>query len=121
MNIFVEGSDSACWQSPDGGKTWVSLGGQLTSAPSATTRGAIIDVFVRGTDGGVWTKQWTGSAWRGWFNLGGKVLSGTGPEAVTPDGTAIDLYVVGTDKRLYLATWNGTKWSAFKAVSEHIK
>ena len=121
MNIFVEGSDSACWQSTDGGHTWVSLGGKLTSAPTATTRGAIIDVFVRGTDGAVWTIQWTGSAWRGWFTLGGQVLSGTGPEAVTPDGTTIDLYVVGTDKRLYLKAWNGTKWSAWNAVAKSIK
>ena len=122
MNIFVKGSDDALWQSTDGGKTFpTSLGGTLTSAPSAITRGNVIDVFVRGSPDGVWQKQWTGTAWREWFNLGGQVLSGTAPAAVSPDGNTIDIYVIGADTRLYLKTWNGTKWSAWNAVAKAIK
>ena len=111
MNIFVKGSDDALWQSTDGGKTFpTSLGGTLTSAPTAITRGSVIDVFARGSPDGVFQKQWTGTAWREWFNLGGQVLSGTAPAAVSPDGNTIDIYVIGADTRLYLKTWNGTKW-----------
>lgn len=122
MNIFVKGSDDALWQSTDGGKTFpTSLGGTLTSAPTAITRGSVIDVFARGSPDGVFQKQWTGTAWREWFNLGGQVLSGTAPAAVSPDGNTIDIYVIGADTRLYLKTWNGTKWSAWNAVAKAIK
>ena len=122
MNIFVKGSDDALWQSTDGGKTFpTSLGGTLTSAPTAITRGSVIDVFARGSPDGVFQKQWTGTAWREWFNLGGQVLSGTAPAAVSPDGNTIDIYVIGADTRLYLKTWNGTEWSAWNAVAKAIK
>ena len=118
MDIYVKGSDNALWVSTDSGKTWASLGGILTSAPSAITRGSLItDVFVRGSPDGVYQKQWDGTKWRKWFDLGGAVLNGTGPAAVSPDGTKIYLYAVGSDKALWVKVWDGTKWIDWTTVS----
>jgi hypothetical protein len=121
MHIFVKGSDNALWHSNDAGKTWESLGGALTSAPTALTRGNVIDVFARGAPDGVFQKQWDGSKWRGWFNMGGQVLSGTAPEAVSPDGTAIDLYAIGSDKALWVKVWDGNTWIDWAPVAKAIK
>jgi hypothetical protein len=120
MDIFVKGSDNALWHSPDDGKTWTSLGGNLTSAPSAITRGTGMDVYVRGSPDGVYMKSWNGTAWSTWFNLGGQVLAGTGPAAYF-DGTNVTLEAVGVDKALYRKTWNGTVWSGWVAVAKVIK
>ena len=122
MHIFVKGSDNALWHSNNDGTTWESLGGDLTSAPTAVTRGSVIDVFVRGSPDGVYQLQWDGVAqWRGWFDLFGQVLSGTGPAAVSPDGKTIVLDVVGSDKALYRKTWDGTEWSEWVGVAKVIK
>ena len=123
MNIFVTGSDKALWHSPDNGKSWESLGGILTSAPTVVTRGSFIDVFACGSPNGVYQISWDigGSKWGKWNSLGGLVLSGTAPTAFTPDGNQIDLYVIGTDKTLYCKTWDGTTWSGWVTVAQVLK
>ena len=121
MHLFVTGSDKALHHSLDGGNTWENLGGILTSAPSAITRGNYIDVFVRGSPDGVYQKSYDGSAWRSnWFFLKGGILEGTAPSAYTPDGNTINLYVVGTDSKLYEMVWNGSQWSDWKLVKENL-
>ena len=123
MHIFVKGSDNALWHSPDNGKSWESLGGILTSAPTVVTRGSFIDVFACGSPNGVYQISWDigGSKWGKWNSLGGLVLSGTAPTAFTPDGNQIDLYVIGTDKTLYCKTWDGTTWSGWVTVAQVLK
>jgi hypothetical protein len=51
---------------------WISLGGSPTSSPAATspTSGAI-DVFVRGTDNGLWENSFSNGSWSGWTSVGG--------------------------------------------------
>jgi Fibronectin type III domain/Repeat of unknown function (DUF346) len=59
LRVFTLGTDNGLWQlSLSGGAwgNWQSLGGQWTSAPAAICEPgtAVIDIFVRGTDGGLW-------------------------------------------------------------------
>ena len=50
--------------------------------PAASSWGAnILEVFVRGTDGGMWQKTWDGSAWSQWQPLSGVLTSD--PSAVS--------------------------------------
>ena len=121
MNIFVKGSDNALWHGYGSPIKWESLGGILTSAPTAITRGDFIDVFARGSPDGVYQKSWNGTAWSAWHEIGGQVLNGTAPEAFTPDGNIVDLYVTGSDSALYCKTWDGTAWSAWITVAQVLK
>jgi outer membrane protein assembly factor BamB len=88
---------------------WSSAGGVLTSGPdagaSSSTRS---DVFVRGTDGGMWQDTWNGTAWGAWQPLGGGLSSD--PGVVSSNATRIDAFVRGTDNQLWQKTWNGSAW-----------
>jgi hypothetical protein len=55
-------------------------------------------MFVRGTDGAVWTRSWNGSTWSGWSSLGGVATSG--PTAITRGGI-YDVFVRGGDNAYY--------------------
>jgi hypothetical protein len=68
---------------------------------------------VRGTDGAVWQKYWTGSAWSGWHSLGGQLAAGTGP-ALSQD---LNLFVQGTDGQLWHKSPSGSGWSAWSALA----
>jgi hypothetical protein len=76
FDVFKVGKDGALWHrwyvEGTGWLQWESLGGQLASAPSATTSktGAQrIDVTAVGTDGAVW-HIWYDGAWSAWESLG---------------------------------------------------
>ncbi|MGA2885076.1 MAG: hypothetical protein WCG09_01090 [Halobacteriota archaeon] len=56
-----------------------------------------LDVFVRGSDGAVWQKNWNDSKWSNWQSLGGQLTPNTGP-AVSED---LYLFVQGTDHQLW--------------------
>ncbi|MGZ4923258.1 MAG: hypothetical protein ACXV5H_04715, partial [Halobacteriota archaeon] len=76
----------------------------LSASPAAVSRpNGKIDVFVRGTDGAVWTRATTdgGSTWSGWKGLGGALAAGTGPAAYAWGDTRIGWMVTGTDNRLW--------------------
>jgi hypothetical protein len=85
---------------------WSSLGGRLTSAPSAMTTGAGYNwgvvVAVRGTDGSIWTKvkNFPSGSWSGWTGHGGRATSA--PCVYWYDPGPILLAVRGTDGR----RWN---------------
>jgi hypothetical protein len=74
LDVFVQGIHQALWYSHwDGTKwsAWTSLGGTLTSSPAATSRSSsTIDVFVFGSDNGLWRNTYSGG-WSGWQSAGG--------------------------------------------------
>jgi hypothetical protein len=50
---------------------WESLGGYITSDPTAASRQAnIVDVFARGTDAALWSRAYV-NGWYNWYSLGG--------------------------------------------------
>ena len=108
IQVFGEGTDHALWTTNcaagGGCGAWTSLGGVLTSKPGAVFVGAVglaESVYVRGSDGTLWARNNTGTAWGSWHFVAGRLLTGTGPAAAY---TGISQYVlvVGTDGHLYL-------------------
>ena len=68
------------------------------------------DVFVRGTDGGVW--HWNNGALTnaaGWEALGGQIVFR--PGAATWGSPRLDVFVQGTDNALWHASTMGSGWS----------
>lgn len=105
--VFGQGTDNALWyttctESSCSG-SWASLGGTITSCPSAVVLDAdTYSVYARGSNGAVWGRDHTEAGWGGWYQTGGALLSGTGPSAAAaPDGS-IYVLVVGTNKQLYI-------------------
>ncbi|MET7400101.1 glycoside hydrolase family 27 protein [Dactylosporangium sp. NPDC005572] len=100
--------DGATWPGP-----WTSLGGpvhgRILGQPAAyASPGGRIDVFVRGTDDGVWQLTYDGASWGRWRSLGGKVtdaptVAWTGPGQWTAAAR-------GTDGLLWTRTAT-TGWS----------
>jgi hypothetical protein len=133
LDVFVQGTDHALWYNHWDGTTWSwqslggisttwswqSLGGILTSSPAATSRSSgTIDVFVRGSDGVIWTRTTTngGATWNAWHSIGGQVPSGTGPAADAQNANSLDVFVQGTDHALWYNHWDGTTWSGWKSL-----
>jgi peptidoglycan hydrolase-like amidase len=95
----------------------VRTDGTLTAGPAAVAaRGpwGAIDVFVRGTDGGIWSTTQSAGSWSLWKPLGAPP-GGTKdePAAVSWAHNRIDLFVRGADDRLWQrftldagATWS---------------
>jgi hypothetical protein len=110
---FGRGTDNHLWYEhavPEYQSPWYPLGGPLSSKPGvATLGGNAWAVFVRGTDGAVWERVYTGSKWDNWQRIGGQVLAGTGPTAAYLTGRG-QLYVgvVGTNHQIYLKVANGS-------------
>ena len=88
------------------------LAGALALLGAAPARADVVDddpaiaavgagdmrMFVRGTDGAVWTRSWNGSSWSGWSSIGGVATSG--PVAITR-GNIYDVFVRGGDNAYY--------------------
>jgi len=124
LDVFVNGTNGALYHkwSTNSGATWSkweSLGGVLTSSPGASagasspTATKQIGVFVRGTNGACWYKEWTGTAWSSWKSLGGKLAPNSGP------GVDTDwLFVQGTDGQLWHMLWseNGATWGTLSGA-----
>jgi hypothetical protein len=128
--LFVQGYDGALWYNRQdfgnsstlpywGWSGWQSLGGQVTSSPAtASQSGGAVAVFVRGTDGAVWSRTTTddGRSWSSWSSLGGMVPSGTGPAACAQNANSIDVFVQGTDHALWHKSLQGSTWSAWESL-----
>ncbi|MDH6578427.1 alpha-galactosidase [Kitasatospora sp. MAP5-34] len=105
VDVFVRGNDDALWQKSyiSGAWTdWTSLGGTLTSSPTAASAGpGQIDVFAARTGGTVGELNWTaGGGWTsGWTSLGSQVITGA-PSAAEVAGRA-NVYARGTDNSLW--------------------
>jgi spore germination protein YaaH len=94
---------------------WFSLGGIATYGPHASSWGANhTDVFVRGTDGGLWSDTWNGTAWGSWAPLGGGLTSA--PSAVSLGTNRIDVFARGGDNGLWHLWWDGTRWSGWQPL-----
>lgn len=128
MYVFVKGYDGALWYRIWSLTTytwtgsWVSLGGQLTSSPAATSTTesgfAAIEVYVRGTTGAVYGKEYWQGAWMsGWYQPGGnggQVAPGTGPGTASMNNR-IDIYVEGTTGAMYNYTWTAASgWGTWQ-------
>ena len=76
-----------------------------------TTRGTgMLDLFVRGADGGVLHRSFDGSAWSAWSALGGATVSS--PAVAAAGSTRIDLWVRGTDNAVLHRVWQAASgWS----------
>lgn len=115
---YVTGTNHALygWNLCGGG--WESLGGYLTSSPAAaSTVSTASNVFVRGSDGALWTRSTTngGASWNAWASLGGQLASGTGPAACAY-GSRIDAFVEGTNGALWHRSNTGTGWSGWQSL-----
>jgi hypothetical protein len=71
-DLFVQGTNGALWQRTWTGSLsgWTSLGGKLTSSPAAATTTyegyMTMYVFVRGTNGLLYAREYFDGGWTGW-------------------------------------------------------
>jgi hypothetical protein len=119
FDVAVRGTDNQIyhrWFSPSTGWAgWDSLGGAATSAPTINSQAdGILNVFIRGTDGAVWQKSWTGTEYTGWFTLGGQIIGA--PVAITTVPGTVDLFVRGVDRAIYQKHWNGGAWTEWVQI-----
>lgn len=109
--LFAKGTDNALWVNHwlhSSWSGWASLGGYLTSNPAVVSpHVGVIDAFVRGHDGALWSRYTTneGTSWSNWYKIGGQLLAGTGPAAYAWGDARIGWLVTGTDHALY-HMWN---------------
>jgi peptidoglycan/xylan/chitin deacetylase (PgdA/CDA1 family) len=84
-----------------------------------------MDVFVRGADGGLWTKWYDGSAWHGWGSLGGSVqqplipaggIRDVDPAAVTRGFAHVDVFVRWNNDQLYHRGWDNGYWTNWETL-----
>jgi hypothetical protein len=103
IDLFAVGSDLQVWQTqttvdgqgrPTTWAPWQPLGGVATSSPSVASVGGGLVLSVRGIDGAVWSRGFTGSSWSGWSSDGGSAISAP---AVQVSGGGYRVDVVGTD------------------------
>jgi hypothetical protein len=96
---------------------WQSLQGTLASSPDAASwGGGRLDVFARGTDGGLWTISRDGGRWSGWAPLQGVLQTGSGPGAVSWGPGRLDVFVRGTDDALWHRWYSGGRWSGWESL-----
>lgn len=111
-------SDRAVWfASRIGGRWtsgWQSLGGEVTSDPSLTCqRDGTARVFVRGSDGAVWTR--TTRPNDSWRSIGG-VIDGA-PDAAAGPGGRIDVVARGTDGMVWHNVYAGDDWLGWTSLN----
>jgi hypothetical protein len=68
-------------------------------------------MFVRGTDGALWSRYWDGAAWGAWYSLGGGITSD--PDAAAPGVFRLEVVARGPDGAIWQRTWSGPSWSAW--------
>lgn len=90
------------------------IGGLITSGPDASSWGASrTDVFVRGSEGGVWDATFNGSSWS-WTFLGGLIQGD--PTAVSWGSGRIDIFVRGVDNALWHRAFTGAGWAGWEKL-----
>jgi hypothetical protein len=126
MYVFVTGYDHAIWYRIYDFSTmwwtggWSSIGGYLTSSPTAVSWGnGRIDIFARGGDGHTW-HNYLQNSWGGWEYIGGDLLAGTGPTVSSWAAGRLDLFVTGAhDSYLWHRYWqNG--WGRWEPIGGHL-
>jgi Papain family cysteine protease len=122
LDIFLVSNDggiyTAAWDANAANGQWQGWWRILDgSAVPGTAVAAVsrdpnkLDVFVIGTDNGIYTAAWDANAangqWQGWWKiLDGVAAAGSGVAAVSRDPSKLDIFVVGTDKALWTAAWD---------------
>jgi hypothetical protein len=104
FDVVARGADNQIYHrfySPSSGWSgWETIGGEATSAPTVVSHATgVVDVFVRGTDRGIYQKSWDGSKWGDWIALGG--VASSAPVAITAAAGTVDLFVRGTDDTVF--------------------
>ncbi len=102
-----------------GTQGWNSIGGFFPPGcpiTSLTRMPGLLDLFVIGNDGVVYTSWWSeGHLWsglNGWRNIGGAFPPGARVAAVARTPNNLDLFVCGNDGRVYTSWWISTSdWS----------
>jgi peptidoglycan hydrolase-like amidase len=83
--------------------------GAVSPSPGRT------DVFVRGSDGALWTRTQVGASFGPWTSLGGLLTSD--PDASSWGSNHIDVFARGVDGAVWhRATVDGTNWSAWDTL-----
>jgi hypothetical protein len=125
LDVFVRGSDNALWHKWFAGGSWSgweSLGGALTSDPSAVGWDwSQIFVFAKGTQDTLIYKRWNSSTgWsQVWESQGGWLASA--PDSAHWDRDRIHyvhVFAVGGYSNLYQNTWNsrGNAWTGWNTL-----
>jgi len=138
LDVFVTGTDggiyTAAWDQNVAQGQWrgwwriVQGAAALGSPVSVVARDPNkLDVFVVGTDGGVYTAAWDQNVaqgqWRGWWRILGLTAKPGAPiSAVARDPNKLDVFVAGTDGQIYTAAWDqhvaDGKWRGWWRVGE---
>jgi hypothetical protein len=112
LEVFVRGTDNAVWrniQLPQAGRVawagWTSLGGNITSDPTAalnpSATGGTVEVFGRGGDNAVWRAAQTsaGGSFGAWTSFGGIV--GTNLVVGTTSDNRLQLFAKAPDNSVW--------------------
>jgi Domain of unknown function (DUF1906) len=117
-SVFYEGAGHRLYRVPRSGHgAWaapVSMGGDLSSAPSVITLGdSVTDVFYRGRGGDLWEASRTGKGWQPAREIAMMGVLGSGPRAVAQPNGVIDVFWKGSaDDHLWHAQYSPRRgWS----------
>ncbi|MBB4806673.1 hypothetical protein HNP38_001969 [Chryseobacterium defluvii] len=132
IDIFCVGTDGQIWTAAKGPQTnnvwagWWTINGMnaIPGTPlSAISRSAgILDVFVAGFDGRVWTASYDPSSsgtWTDWFYFldYDQFIPGIEITAITRKENQIDLFAIDMYGSPYTATWNpGEGWQGWTKI-----
>jgi hypothetical protein len=129
VTVFARGSDGAIWyrDSKNAGVSfgnWVSIGGAVaanTGPAVCSWGGGRLDVFVQGTNSGMYHKSWTDQkGWSGWDYLGG-VLTSAPAATATSDGNQIGVFVRGNDGGVWYRHYDASSsWGSWTSVGGQV-
>ncbi len=100
LDVFARGTNNELRHLYYDGRwrDWESLGGNLTSDPTAVSWGlGRLDVFARGPDNEI-EHKWFGGLWGGWESLGG--VHGSGPDVASWGPGRLDVFARGTNNEM---------------------
>jgi peptidoglycan/xylan/chitin deacetylase (PgdA/CDA1 family) len=117
--VATRGTDDAIWvRTSSGGMwgTWQNWGGAVSSSPAlAGASNGRLDVFVRGTDGALWSRtRWSNGVLAAWQRLGGALT--TGPAAVAFAPGSIQVYAAGTNHQVWRVAFAAGTWSGWTSI-----
>ena len=99
------------------GSSWSSGGigaGEILGEPGTAGN----HVFVRGLDGNLYQKWWTGSVWTEWQYLGGGPIAGS-PSAALVGSNELVVVARMTNNHVGVWSWTGSTW-LFQELSGEI-
>lgn len=128
MFLLLRATNGNTWAQAWTGAGWsslVNIDGIATHQPVGISRmPGHLDVFVRGTDGRIWTKaRSTEGAWSpsvtGWdpLPLGNGEPSVDAPAVTSWGANRLDAFMAGEGGGLYWQYWAGAGWSGWQRIS----